>query len=74
MDTIKEQLGDIFGEACTRCGKNHAIEAPNQNCLQKHIDQLQSELAKLKKWQVKPTEAICLTDLSCRHKKVFRND
>ena len=40
-----------------------------------HINaELQSELAKLKKWQVKPTEAICLTDLSCRHKKVFRND
>ncbi len=34
----------------------------------------QGEKEKLEKWQIKPSEAICLTDLSCRHKKVFKND
>lgn len=32
------------------------------------------EIEKLEKWQIRPTEAICLTDLTCRHKKVFKND
>ena len=38
------------------------------------IAHLQAENKELKKWQIKPTEAICLTDLSCRYKKVFKND
>ena len=36
--------------------------------------ELQAENEQLKKWQIKPSEAICLTDLACRHKKVFKND
>ncbi len=47
MDTIKEQLGDIFGQVCTRCGKNHAIEAPSQNCYQKQVEQLQNKIERL---------------------------
>ena len=45
METIKEQLEDIFGEPslCKRCNKDHRKEAPSQNCLQKQIDQLQAE-------------------------------
>ncbi len=42
--------------------------------LQTELDKLKVENERLEKWQVKPTEAICLTDLSCRHKKVFKND
>ncbi len=34
----------------------------------------QEEKEKLEKWQIKPSEAICLTDLACRYKKVFKND
>ena len=40
----------------------------------KQIKELKSENERLKKWQIKPTEAICLTDLACRYKKVFKND
>ena len=42
--------------------------------LEERIKELEAENEQLKKWQIKPTEAICLTDLSCRHKKVFKND
>ncbi|KKK79133.1 hypothetical protein LCGC14_2836550, partial [marine sediment metagenome] len=38
------------------------------------IKELEAENERLEKWQIKPSEAICLTDLSCRHKKVFKND
>lgn len=41
---------------------------------QKRIEELKAENEKLKKWQIKPTEAICLTDLACRYKKVFKSD
>ncbi len=40
----------------------------------KRIAELEAENEQLEKWQIKPSEAICLTDLSCRHKKVFKND
>ena len=49
--------------SCNSCKKLQAkLKAKNE------------EIEKLKKWQIKPTEAICITLLSCRHKKVFRND
>jgi len=43
-------------------------------CKSEDVEQLQAENEQLKKWQIKPSEAICLTDLACRHKKVFKND
>ncbi len=48
METIKEQLGDIFGEPCVRCGKNHAVEAPSQSCLQEKVEQLQAQALDLR--------------------------
>ncbi len=40
----------------------------------KLIKELKEKNEQLEKWQIKPTEAICLTDLACRYKKVFTND
>lgn len=40
----------------------------------KRIEELETENEQLRKWQIKPTEAICLTGLSCCYKKVFKND
>lgn len=37
-------------------------------------EELKSENKLLKVWQIKPSEAICLTDLACRYKKVFKPD
>lgn len=42
--------------------------------LKETLEKAEEEREQLKKWQIKPTEAICLTDLSCRYKKVFKND
>ena len=42
--------------------------------LKQQIKELEAENESLEKWQIKPSEAICLTDLACRHKKVFKND
>ena len=42
--------------------------------LEEENERLEAENKELKKWQIGPSEAICLTGLSCRYKKVFRND
>jgi hypothetical protein len=53
---------------------NWQIERYANKRLEAEIEQLKAENKALETWQIKPTEAICLTDLSCKHKKVFRTD
>lgn len=38
------------------------------------IKQLKAKNEQLEKWQIKSTEAICLTNLTCCYQKVFKND
>lgn len=82
----KEQwsFATMLGDACDRLEQatgqiesmagqlDQSVEALEEK--QERIEQQNKENERLKKWQIKPTEAICLTDLSCRYKKVFKCD
>ena len=58
----------------TDLAKTKEEVAVKNNLLEYGAQEMEKAHRRLKKWQIKSTEAICLTDLSCRHKKVFRND
>lgn len=60
-------------EPCMYCEDYGKLQADIER-MAKQIDGQNKEIKRLEKWQIKPTEAICLTDLSCRYKKVFKND
>ena len=42
--------------------------------LERRIKKLEEKNKLLEKWQIKSTEAVCLTNLVCRYQKVFKNN
>lgn len=59
----RDEMAYLFGQI------NSIVERKTEQ-----IKELEEANKILKVWQIKPTEAICLTDLSCRYKKVFKSD